>query len=90
MEALEAYKKEMNSSEPFDVVILDLTVWGGMGGHKTIEELLKIDKGVRAIVSSGYCNDPIMANYKEYGFHGAIPKPYLMADLERVLEQTVG
>ncbi|MDM8525275.1 hypothetical protein QUF80_18035 [Desulfococcaceae bacterium HSG8] len=66
------------------MVILDLTVPGGMGGAKTIPELLKIDPKIKAIVSSGYSNDPIMANYQDYG---VVPKPYAMSQLAEVLNK---
>ena len=66
----------MDSGELFDAVILDLTVLGGIGGEQTLKELLNIDPHVRAVVSSGYANDPIMADCKKYGFQDAIPKPY--------------
>jgi DNA-binding NarL/FixJ family response regulator len=71
-------------------VILDLTVPGGMGGAKTIAELLKIDPDVQAIVSSGYSNDPIMANYADYGFCGVAPKPYTKSQLSEVLHNILG
>lgn len=66
--AIELYKKAMESSKPFDVVILDLTIRGGMGGKETIKKLLELDPDVKAIVTSGYSNDPVMANFREYGF----------------------
>ncbi len=75
-QAIEVYKKALNSPEPFGLVILDLTVPGGMGGAATIIELKKIDPKVKAVVSSGYSNDPIMANYEDYGFIGVVAKPY--------------
>ena len=74
--AIERYKESLESGNCFDLVILDLTVPGGMGGAKTLQELLKIDPKVKAVVSSGYSNDPIMANYKDFGFYGVVPKPY--------------
>jgi len=89
-EAIEAYKKQKDSVEPFDAVILDLTIKGGMGGEQTIRELIKIDPGVKAIVCSGYFNDPVITNFEEYGFQGAMPKPYQMADLEIVLKKVLG
>ncbi|MBT3368293.1 MAG: PAS domain S-box protein, partial [Nitrospina sp.] len=64
MEAIEKYKKHMDSGEPFDGVILDLTIKGGMGGAQAIKELIKIDPDVKAIVCSGYSNDPVLANYE--------------------------
>ena len=60
----------MDSGQPFSVVIMDLTVPGGMGGKVAIQKLMEIDAGVKAIVSSGYSTDPIMSNYQHYGFQG--------------------
>jgi len=88
-EAIEAYKKQKDSVEPFDAVILDLTIKGGMGGKQTIRELIKIDPGVKAIVYSGYFNDPVITHFKKYGFQGAMSKPYQMADLEIVLKKVL-
>jgi PAS domain S-box-containing protein len=90
VEAIETYKKQMDSGEPFDGVILDLTIKGGMGGEQTIRELSKIDPGVKAIVCSGYFNDPVITNFEEYGFRGAMAKPYQKADLESVLKKVLG
>ncbi len=81
-EAIEIYK-----NNKIDLAILDLTIIGGMGGKETIKELLKIDKNVKAIVSSGYSDDDAMANYKEYGFIGKIEKPYTIAKLKKLLEE---
>jgi PAS domain S-box-containing protein len=66
---------------PYDVVIMDLTVPGAMGGREAMSELLKLDPAVRAIVSSGYSGDPVLANYRAHGFCGIVPKPYRLADL---------
>ena len=88
-EAIETYKKQKDSVEPFDAVILDLTIKGGMGGKQTILELIKIDPGVKAIVYSGYFNDPVITHFKKYGFQGAMSKPYQMADLEIVLKKVL-
>ena len=71
-----AYQEALASGQPFDLVILDLTVPNGMGGKDTIAELRKLDPHVRAIVSSGYSDDPILANPHEYGFAAVVPKPY--------------
>jgi PAS domain S-box-containing protein len=80
-EAVEAYRRALESGRPYDVVVLDLTVPGGMGGQETLEALRKVNPEVRAIVSSGYSNDPVMARYRDYGFDGMVAKPYKMEDL---------
>ncbi|NOX25967.1 MAG: PAS domain S-box protein, partial [Deltaproteobacteria bacterium] len=77
------------SGAPFDAVILDLTIPGGMGGMETITRLLEIDPAVKAIVSSGYATDPIMANYKEYGFAAVIPKPFTLNELSQILWRVI-
>ncbi|UCB45173.1 MAG: PAS domain S-box protein [Spirochaetota bacterium] len=83
-EVIEKYKKGQ-----YDLVIMDLTIPGGMGGKETIRELLNIDPHVRAIVSSGYSNDPVMANYESYGFRGVIVKPYRVEDLTATLQNVL-
>lgn len=80
-EAIDLYNKAMESGRPFDVVIMDLTVPGGMGGKEAIKKLVEIDPGVKAIVSSGYSDDPIMSKYTEYGFVGMVGKPYKVKEL---------
>jgi len=84
-EAIELYSQAQLGGAPFGAVILDLTVKGGMGGKETIKRLQEIDPDIRAIVVSGYSNDPVMANFKEYGFFDALHKPYRLEDLERSL-----
>ena len=74
----------------YDAVILDLTVPGGMGGREAMKELLRIDPMVRAIVSSGYSNDPIMSDYRQYGFKNVIAKPYDLEELGEVLRSVMG
>ncbi|MCB0332323.1 MAG: response regulator, partial [Bdellovibrionales bacterium] len=80
-EAIERFSKALEYGLPFDVVILDLTVRGGKGGSETIQELKKLDPDVKAIVSSGYSNDPVMAHYLDYGFSAVVVKPYSLIDL---------
>jgi two-component system cell cycle sensor histidine kinase/response regulator CckA len=70
-------------------VILDLTIPGGMGGKETVHQLLALDPDVRAIVSSGYSNDPVMANYASYGFCAAVKKPYLVQEMSRILHKVI-
>lgn len=88
-EAIALYEKAIKSGTPFDTVIMDLTIRGGMGGQETIQNLLRIDPQVKAIVSSGYFNDPIMSDYRKYGFYGVIPKPYEIEDLSVLLRSVI-
>ena len=88
-EAIESYKRARECGEPFAAVILDLTVPGGMGGKEAIRKFLEIDPGVKAIVSSGYSNDPVMAEFREYGFSGFIAKPYKIKELSEVLHSVI-
>jgi signal transduction histidine kinase/ActR/RegA family two-component response regulator len=85
-EAIERFTLAQASGAPFNLVILDLTVKGGMGGKETINRLKEIDPNVRAIVSSGYASDPVMSDYAKYGFCGSLRKPYAMRDLREALE----
>ena len=86
-EAIEKYIIAKDAGKSFDFVILDLTIPGGMGGKEATQELLKIDPEVCAIVSSGYSNDTIMANYKKFGFKGVIAKPYKIEELTGLFRQ---
>ena len=83
--AIEQYRAAMVSGTPFDVVILDLTIRWGMGGRDTIQQLREIDPGVRAIVSSGYPDDAVVADYKKYGFNARLTKPYELEELRDAL-----
>lgn len=83
--AIEEYKQAFTAGKPYDAVILDLTVPGAKGGKETIVELLLFDQNIKAIVSSGYSEDPVFTNYKQYGFSDTLSKPYKIADLSRVL-----
>ena len=85
-EAVDLYRKSIKAGKPFTAVILDLTVPGGMGGQEAIKQLLKHDPDVKAFVSSGYADGSVMANFRDYGFTGAIPKPYRMQDLNIIVE----
>lgn len=84
-EAIELYNRFMAADSPFDVVIMDLMVPGGMGGVEAMEHLVKIDPGVKAIVCSGYSNDPVMANPSAYGFKGILSKPFTVERLKEEL-----
>lgn len=85
-EAVREYRTALEAGAPFAAVILDLVVPVGMGGKECIKKLHEIDPNVKAIVSSGYSNDPVIANYREYGFSGVLPKPYQIQELSSVLE----
>jgi two-component system, cell cycle sensor histidine kinase and response regulator CckA len=87
--ALEIYKENFESGKKIDLVILDLTIQGGMGGKETMENLLSYDPNVKAIVSSGYSDDPIMSNFERYGFKGFIAKPYQINDLSQKLKEVI-
>lgn len=87
--AIEQYKKAKETRRPFDTVIMDLTIPGGMGGKEAITKLLAIDPVARVIVSSGYSSDPVMSEYKRYGFSGVVTKPYTLAELSRVVSGVI-
>jgi CheY-like chemotaxis protein len=84
---LAAHAAANAAGRPFDLAVLDLTIPGGMGGKEAIRNLRERDRDIRAIVSSGYSTDPVMAQCAEYGFDAVLPKPYLVGDLIRVVEQ---
>ena len=88
-EAIELYQEARESGKPFDAVIMDLTIPDGMGGKETVQRLIKIDPEVKAIVSSGYSNDPIIADFKRYGFKDVIAKPYRIEELSEVLRKVI-
>jgi CheY-like chemotaxis protein len=86
-EAVALYEEALKSERPFDAVVLDLTVRGGMGGEEAMRHLLKIDPRVKVIVSSGYSDSPVMQNYKQYGFSAAAGKPYSLIELSQALDR---
>ncbi len=84
-EAVASYVEAMKAGIPFHIVILDLTIPGGMGGKEAVRKLLDIDPGAKVIVSSGYSQDPILSRYRDYGFSGVIAKPYQVGELGKAI-----
>jgi len=90
-QAVEIYRRQQLAGDPFVAVILDLNIPGGMGGEETMKRLLELDPAARGYVSSGRTDDPVMMNYRAFGFSGTIEKPYfylnkeLMESFSRVL-----
>lgn len=88
-ETIARYKQAMEAGAPFDLVILDLTIPGESGGKEIIQDLLRLDPQVRAIVSSGYADDPVMANPTAYGFKDTVAKPYSAQALQDVVARVL-
>lgn len=87
--AVERYRGALAAGQPFDAVIMDLTIQGGMGGKETMKALLALDPEVKGIVSSGYNNDPILAHFRQYGFCGMVSKPYTVRELRETLNELI-
>ncbi len=85
-DTVDAYRASIQEGKPFNLVILDLTIPGGMGGKDVIAALLELDPNVRALVSSGDANDPAVAHYADFGFTGVLMKPYNKATLDEVIK----
>jgi CheY-like chemotaxis protein len=89
VEALEKYVLGLFNKKPFDVVIMDLTVPGQMGGKEAVQRLLAMDPKAKVIVTSGYANDPVMEDYISQGFCGVITKPCNLAKLSQLLDDVL-
>jgi len=89
-DTLKEYERAMREEKPYDLVIMDLTIPGGMGGKETIAELKKLDPKVKAVVASGYSQDPILSEHDRFGFCGVVNKPFRMDDLIRTITQVLG
>jgi CheY-like chemotaxis protein len=87
--AVQEFQRAQQAGRPYDLVILDLTIPGGMGGRDTMEKLLELDPAVKAIVSSGYSNDLVLSDYQSHGFRGMISKPYEIADFSHAVERVL-
>lgn len=88
-EAIEKYTQARDGNNPIDCALMDLTIHGGMGGKEAIGRLTKIDPDATAVVCSGYSNDLIMDNFRNYGFKGAIQKPFHPDQLNRLLQELI-
>jgi len=84
-EAVDAYCSAADRGKPYDAIIMDLTVRGGMGGREAMEKILAFDPSAKAVVSSGYSESNEMADYRRYGFSAVIPKPYTFSELKKVM-----
>ncbi len=89
-DALLYYKRALEKGTPYQAVIMDLTITSGMGGEECIKHIKRIDPQVKAIVMSGYSDDPIMSRYESYGFRGRLKKPFSLTDLKREIEKLLG
>ncbi len=85
--AITRYKQAQANREGYSAVILDLTIPGGLGGKDTLQQLRLIDPDVRAIVASGYSNDPLLSQYSSFGFLGMVAKPFQLGELSEVLHR---
>ena len=83
------YKESIETEKPYDAVILDLTIPGGIGGKEAIQKLLEIDPEIKAIVSSGYSDDSVLAKFQEFGFKGILPKPFDIRTLSATLYEVI-
>lgn len=88
-EAIDIYRNHSQTGDPIDIIIMDLTIPGGMGGAAAVQQILKLDSRAKVIVSSGYSDNPILQNYKDSGFVHMITKPYQLLDLSRVLAESM-
>ena len=89
LQGIELYHAKLKAGKRFDVVILDLTLPGGMGGKEALAKLMEIDPTVNAIVSSGYATDATMSRYQDFGFHGVIAKPYEAGELGKIVHDAI-
>jgi DNA-binding NtrC family response regulator len=89
LQAVDLYVKARAADQAYDMVILDLTIKDGIGGVQTLKRLREIDPRVKAIIFSGYPDDPVMGNYSRYGFLGALTKPFRREELQVILENNL-
>jgi DNA-binding NtrC family response regulator len=89
LQGVELYQEKLGAGKRFDLVILDLTLPGGIGGKEALKKLMEIDPTVNAIVSSGYATDATMSRYQDFGFRGVIAKPYEAAELGKIVHDVI-
>lgn len=88
-EAVDLYKKTKEAGNPFDVVIIDLSIRGGPGGLETITALKSIDPDVKGIISSGFSSNHVISDYRKHGFVAVMPKPYRIQEVKELLERVI-
>ena len=84
-ECLDLYEEELRKDFPVDLTIMDLTIPGGMGGKETAQKILDLNSDARIVVASGYSNDPIMSDYKSFGFTATLTKPFTIQDVRSTI-----
>ena len=89
LDTIREYKEAKETSEPYNLLIMDLTIPGAMGGKDAISLLKEYDPNIKAIVSSGYSNDPIMADPQAYGFINVLSKPFTLLQLKSIINQSL-
>lgn len=89
-EAIRVYQERFEQKNPFDMVVMDLNIPGGIGGKEAVKDILEIDSSAKVVVSSGYSNDPLMTNYSDYGFSGVLAKPFEVASVETLIKDILG
>jgi CheY-like chemotaxis protein len=89
IEAVDLYKKEKMAGHPFDMVILDLSISNGLGGKETIDLLRNFDPAVKAVISSGFTDDPVVKDFSHYGFSERLTKPYNIHEMKNLLEKVI-
>ena len=89
IEAVDLYKKEKMAGHPFDMVILDLSIPNGLGGKETIDLLRNFDPAVKAVISSGFTDDPVVKDFSHYGFSERLTKPYNIHEMKNLLEKVI-
>ncbi len=89
-EAVESVSSSVSDNARFDLIIMDLTIKGGMGGKDAIIHIRRLDPEIQAIVSSGYSNDPVMSDPQKYGFNDVLQKPYTIQEIKEKLSTMLG